>query len=771
MLSKVKTLILMQNLPIFHRLFLVFIVSSLGLTLFAGIFYSNYMTMVLRASAAQEAQFSLSSLSENVEHKLHDVENLLRFFESSPVVGQLLEAHDNEIFFLRPEVEKQFIMLGKVSDGFEDLRLIDSRGKEKVVIHQNKRIKTFTTLDSYDRNDTFQRETASLYNRLQFLSPRTITTSKHFKTAEGADSILLGIYKMDPDTGGFGGAIIAHLNLTRYLENLFNFKLFGQSLLWIFDADSNLILSPSEEDQSQMDYISSKDQSLPKDMLVLKENINIGSDNFELFNLAILVSPKMFSVQTQGVTNRIFIISLVVMVIATGLAFLISRQFSRPIKKLVKASDQIREGNLDVTAPEDAGGEIGTLSKSFNEMTKSLRNTMVSRELYQNQSEFLKQVMESIMEPFYVIDIHNNSVMMANSAASPSGLWQRETCHSMMYNSSAACNCADRPCPISLVKEKKQSAVVEHLYTDESGHTRYREAHAYPIFDGQGNLIQMIEYMHDITPRKKVQQELKATQAQMLHQEKMASIGLLSAGVAHEINNPIGFISSNLMTMKKYVQRLFDYIQGADDIFAVSTNEQSGAELQKLKKNLKISYISEDIFDLIEESKEGIERVTKIVQNLKTFSRLDESDQKQANLNDCLDSTLNIVWNELKYKATVNKDYGEIPDILCFPQRLNQVFLNLLVNAVQAIETQGEITIRTWSQGDEVKVSISDTGSGIQEEKIKNIFLPFFTTKDVGKGTGLGLSISYEIIKAHNGEIGVVSKQGEGTTFTVSLPT
>ncbi len=266
----------------------------------------------------------------------------------------------------------------------------------------------------------------------------------------------------------------------------------------------------------------------------------------------------------------------------------------------------------------------------------------------------------------------------------------------------------------------------------------------------------------------KAYKELQTTQSQMLQSEKMASIGQLAAGVAHEINNPIGFISSNLGTLSKYLTRLTEF---TDTLMkAQASNDYSEAQLKELHKKLKIDFIGQDAKDLVKESLDGTDRVCKIVQGLKSFSRVDEAEYKTVDINECLESTLNIVWNELKYKATVSKDYGKLPLTNCYPQQLNQVFMNLLVNAAHAIDKQGEIGIKTWQQEKSIFVSISDTGFGIPPENKSRIFEPFFTTKEVGKGTGLGLSISYEIIKKHDGEIVVDSEPGKGTTFTIRLP-
>ncbi|NOZ68856.1 MAG: response regulator [Deferribacteres bacterium] len=263
---------------------------------------------------------------------------------------------------------------------------------------------------------------------------------------------------------------------------------------------------------------------------------------------------------------------------------------------------------------------------------------------------------------------------------------------------------------------------------------------------------------------------LKAAQTHMLQQEKMASIGQLAAGVAHEINNPIGFISSNLGTLGKYVDKLTEFISLQSEVIGRLEASEAVEELGRKRKELKIDYITEDIKELITESLDGTDRVRRIVQDLKSFSRVDEAEYKQADINKCIESTLNIVRNELKYKTVINKDYGELPMTRCYPRQLNQVFMNLLVNAGQAIEKQGDITIRTWNSDGSICVSISDTGKGIRKDMLNRIFEPFFTTKEVGKGTGLGLSITYDIVKKHNGEITVDSEEGKGTTFTVKIP-
>jgi two-component system, NtrC family, sensor kinase len=302
---------------------------------------------------------------------------------------------------------------------------------------------------------------------------------------------------------------------------------------------------------------------------------------------------------------------------------------------------------------------------------------------------------------------------------------------------------------------------------------RWLALRTYPYDEGRGQVITL----HDLTEIKLVSEELtraygelKATHSQLLQQEKMASIGQLAAGVAHEINNPMGFISSNLGTMGKYLDRLAGFLEMQSSGIELSAPAKLQEEIAEARRKLKVDYILEDARSLLAESKDGAERVRTIVQNLKSFSRVDEANYSYADLNECLESTVTIAWNELKYNTTLNRDYGELPRVKCLPQQLNQVFLNMMVNAAHAIGRQGEITLRTRQVQDLVTVAIHDTGCGIPEGIRNRIFEPFFTTKEVGKGTGLGLSISYDIIKKHGGTIEVESSADAGTTFTITLP-
>lgn len=265
--------------------------------------------------------------------------------------------------------------------------------------------------------------------------------------------------------------------------------------------------------------------------------------------------------------------------------------------------------------------------------------------------------------------------------------------------------------------------------------------------------------------------KLEAAQSQLLQAEKMAAIGQLAAGVAHEINNPIGFVSSNLQSLQDYNSKLFKLIEFYQKLAAKIENPAYKAVEQDMLSRQQYAFIQDDLPDLLNESIEGLSRVAVIVKNLKAFSHVDSSEWQYASITEGLDNTLKIAANQIKYKAEVHKEYQQdLPDLYCQPMQLNQVFLNLLVNAAQAIEEKGDIFVAVFATESMIVVKISDTGSGIDKKHLKKIFEPFFTTKPVGTGTGLGLSLSYSIVQKHLGHIKVESEVGKGTCFTIELP-
>ena len=268
-------------------------------------------------------------------------------------------------------------------------------------------------------------------------------------------------------------------------------------------------------------------------------------------------------------------------------------------------------------------------------------------------------------------------------------------------------------------------------------------------------------------------EELKAAQAQLIEAEKMASLGQLTAGVAHEINNPITFVSGNVSPLRRDIEDLIRLLQAYETLITQRGGEPP--DLGELKQQLDYPYLVEEIQNLLNGIEEGADRTARIVRGLRNFSRLDEDELKAADITQGLESTLLILSNRLKNRIAVEKDYADLPELLCFPGKLNQVFMNILTNAIQAVEALPEgqprhIGVRTWRAEEWVAIRITDSGPGMSEEVRRKVFDPFFTTKDVGVGTGLGLSISFGIMELHGGRIQVESQPGAGAAFTIWLP-
>ncbi|HMK61126.1 MAG TPA: ATP-binding protein [Dissulfurispiraceae bacterium] len=463
-------------------------------------------------------------------------------------------------------------------------------------------------------------------------------------------------------------------------------------------------------------------------------------------------------------------------------AFNAKRNFE--IEYRLKNFDQEYRWIVEMGRPFDdsSGVFTGYLGSAYD-----IHEKRQAEEILKVSQDYFKSFIESSQDCVAHIS-HDGSFLSINEAGcklhgfkEPSDAVSQNFCETVITNREQA---------DSAIKNAASgnSDSIRYMSRDYHGNEHWWDAKFTPVLDFGEQIRSILLVSRDITEQKRAEHaleqknvelenayvELKAAQSQILQQEKMASIGQLAAGVAHEINNPMGFIMSNLNTLNKYMDKIYSFMDSQHSALESCTSDQVRADvltqLNEKKRHLKIDYVTDDIRNLIAESLDGADRVKKIVQDLKGFSRLDEAEYKMADINAGLESTINIVWNELKYKATVTKDFGELQQIKCRPGQLNQVFMNLLLNAAQAISDHGEIRIKTHQDNKIIIIAISDNGCGIPENIRKRIFEPFFTTKEVGKGTGLGLSIAYDIIKKHDGEIRVDSIAGKGTTFTISIP-
>lgn len=403
--------------------------------------------------------------------------------------------------------------------------------------------------------------------------------------------------------------------------------------------------------------------------------------------------------------------------------------------------------------------ELASLLLSFEDITE--KQELVNTVFLAKQE--IESIFDSITDATYLVD-RSHRIARANRALA---VLTKKPFHEVL---------GKRCDELSVEGENLswQNPLVDRVFaTGEPAHAERRvgpsllKVHCFPV-QGAGLPTTAVVRLQDVTGERELADRL-------VQSEKLASIGQISAGIAHEINNPVGYILSNFNRLTEFTESAVAFSSKAALIARRALDGsadplEAWREYWSWRDEADMDYLLGELGEIMAECKEGAERIRGIVVDLKNFSRSEQKAMQYADLNQGLESTTNIVWNELKYKCEVVKDYGVLPPLLCYPQQLNQVFLNLLVNAGQAIENRGVITLRTQAGDGEILVSISDTGQGIAPEHLKRIFDPFFTTKPVGKGTGLGLHVAFGIVQAHGGEIRVESTLGKGSTFTVRLP-
>ena len=408
----------------------------------------------------------------------------------------------------------------------------------------------------------------------------------------------------------------------------------------------------------------------------------------------------------------------------------------------------------------------------------------------------LNAILESIGDPMLMLD-KDLSITWSNGASRKvfgrDGAGQK--CFQLFHRQETPCDLGS--CIVREAFEDGKPHSYDIQVVDTEGQTRYFHCTATAALrDAEDHPTAVIEIARDITDRKSVEiiktayarvekanRELKEMQLQLVQSEKLASIGQLAAGVAHEMNTPVGFVACNFETLESYVQKICRLLEAYEGLVQkVGTADdrelvEAVRLIQELRAGIRLDFILKDLASLFEASREGLERVTDIIRNLRDFARADRaSDLSSYDINEGIQATLTVARNEIKYDAEVYTEFDDIPQILCNPGQINQVFLNLLINAAQAIrsqprQTKGSITVRTYETETDVVCEIEDDGPGISAVNLPRIFDPFFTTKPPGKGTGLGLSVSYDIVvNKHRGQISVESEENQGAKFTVRLP-
>lgn len=570
----------------------------------------------------------------------------------------------------------------------------------------------------------------------------------------------------------------------------------------IFDDPIGLAAAQFKGDGLNLVLIQRYERDTGEKVWDVSTPVYLDGEHWGAFRLGLSMDTVTSSINDLRVT--VVWITLLTILTISLLTYWGVKRALQPLSLITRNVQLIASGVEEKQLTIESRDEIGALARAFNEMSQRLNQTTISRDYYD-------LILESMSEALLIVSC-GGVIESVNPAAC--GLFGYHVDQLVGQHVSLLFGLDEKQKESELKATKvfwdcdcvKQGVVtcLCSLY-GQDGDEIWVALTRSPLVKAESKLNAMIWIAQDVTQSRRADislkdalnsaqemavslevqneklvtqqgeleeayKELKLSQKMMVQQEKLASIGQLAAGIAHEVNNPIGFIASNLKTLRRYQEKLLVFIQSRDTFLSTLPDCSGKDEIMALRKGLKLDILIEDSNDLINESLEGTERIHKIVQGLKTFSRTDHSDYEVADINECLDGAINIIWNELKYKATLHRDYGQLPQTYCYPYKLGQVFMNLMINAAHAIETTGDIHLKTRFEDGKIHIWVIDTGCGIPEEIRKKIFEPFFTTKDVGKGTGLGMSITHEIIQQHHGIIHLTSEVGIGTKFQITIP-
>ncbi len=545
----------------------------------------------------------------------------------------------------------------------------------------------------------------------------------------------------------------------------------------------------------ESDILSGRFATSPEDFYMIA-SVAIDTGYSQMHESLLSAAGALLKARVAKAENMLRIsigIAILLLLTVTYFAIGIYHSIIDNVRSLSRSARAFADGDMSGRVHLGTRDELGQIGDSFNEMAESFGAMLAARrqaegDMQKSETKF-RTLYESSGDAIMLLDEEKGFFDCNEATLRLFGCHTRDEFinkHPTMFSPPTQPSGQDSA---SLAKEHIAAAFKNGSNWFEWVHCRLdgTEFPASVLLTGMNlNGRPVIQAtVRDITTRKRAEEKLRSTNDELeainrqlsdtrnmlLQSEKMSSIGQLAAGVAHEINNPIGYVSSNLGTLDEYLKGLFGLIAAYEEMEKAVAGDAALARVKAVKNKVDIEFLKEDALSLMRESQEGIIRVKKIVQDLKDFSRVDSGDEWQySDLHKGLDSTLNVAMNEIKYKADVKKEYGNIPEVECVASQLNQVFMNLLVNAAHAIEERGTITLRTGKQGDEVWVEVADTGKGIAQEHLNKIFDPFFTTKPVGKGTGLGLSLSYGIVQKHHGRIEVSSEVGKGASFKVWLP-
>ncbi len=455
------------------------------------------------------------------------------------------------------------------------------------------------------------------------------------------------------------------------------------------------------------------------------------------------------------------------------------------------ADKNITDRSKEAARRIEPGDEIQILSKLSN---------LLDRELYKSTVEKirLETILDNLGEGVLIIDADKTVITFNRSLQQMTGLSEEEVMKRKCSDITKMPSCIGGSLFDEAMKNAKDEGIAENktgstapFLTPATAETEIsgQDGRAIPVDvyltmfkDHTGRIIGAVCVFRDITRMKEIERmndelsrayrKLQDAQTQLIQSEKMASLGRLVAGAAHELNNPISFIYSNLSPLRQYIQDIKEVLNEYNDLHTSPASQLTAhlPNIEKFKEKIDLAYTLEDLDRLIDDIDEGARRTKGIVEDLKAFSRSDEGRIEDTDINEDIEKSLSLLVDHYRGRINMHKDYADLPRVKCYANQLSRVFMNLISNACQAIDDKGDIWITTLLENDAAVVSIKDNGSGIAEENLNKIFDPFFTTKDVGEGAGLGLSISYGIVQRHKGRIQVDSEPGSGTTFVIQIP-
>ena len=803
--------------------FVLVAIAAIGVGLFS--FYGFRQEMI-----SQNIKLQGEEINIEAEVKKKEFEELVkdaRFLSGTPPVQGLARAikntgidpHDGstkqawisrleKIFENFLEAKEDYISLDLIYFAGEEEKLVSGKKVDGEVLLTEKKTKKEAWLSVMNEVRNHSSGQAYLSRGKVYLS-RIELMRDNGRVVEPHIPVIMGTTPVYDNVGDLFGAMVVSMDLRPVFDEIREGEAHGIHKHFITNEKGEFVYHPDpglrfgfefgrshriQDEFPEFENIFDTGRDVDSGQIIASENeikMIMAYKKVRLDNMAddafiMMVEAKPYSVVMAGVgkvRTKITFLILALIVVGGMLAMLLARRQIKPLETLKEAIVSFSKGRTDIALPTERDDEIGVLAKAFSDMT---RQVLDRNEALLKSEERFRQFAEHINDVFWVASADGTSIYYVSPAFEQ--IWG-VSCESLyqapiIWMESIHPDDRNRVVCSDLFSRGLESHSEEFRICRPDGAERWINNRAFVVRGENKEIVRVIGVAKDISEDKKTERRLSQqnlelkqindklheAQNQLLQSEKMASVGQLAAGVAHEINNPAGYVNSNLGSLKSYVEDLLTLLDKYEGFEALLPADEIEV-ISNIKEEIEFKYLKDDVPNLISESLEGISRLKNIVQDLKDFSRVDAMEWQWADIHKGIDSTLNIANNELKYKTEVVKEYGGIPEVECIASQINQVVMNVLVNAAHSIEERGTITIKTGMNGNDwVWVKISDTGKGIAKENISRIFDPFFTTKPVGMGTGLGMSLCYSIIEKHSGSIDVESELGKGTTFTINLP-